>query len=268
MFSMGLENIRGLVIDLDGCVYLGRTPIEGAAGALEKLRAAGYRVLFLTNNSTLTRSMYVEKLRRMGIEAREEEILTSGVIAARYVASQKHGAKVLPLAEAGFTEEAKSIGIEILSEDRYYEADYVVVGLDRTLTYRKLAAAVKAINRGASFVCTNLDHIYPSEEGFEPGAGAIAAAVEKASGVKPYSVGKPSEEANKQVFEVLKLTNKQIAFVGDRVDTDIKSAKMAGAVGIMVMTGAARLFNLSETEYKPDYVIESIAKLPELLGVK
>ncbi|HIQ29246.1 MAG TPA: HAD-IIA family hydrolase [Candidatus Caldiarchaeum subterraneum] len=265
---MSLDNVRGLVIDLDGCIYLGKKPIEGAAEAIGKIRRAGYSILFLTNNSTLTRGMYVRKLRGMGVEASEDEILTSGVIAARYIASQKPRAKVLPVAEAGFTEEARKLGIEILDESRYHEAEYVTVGLDRTLTYRKLAAAVKAINMGACFICTNLDHIYPGEEGFEPGAGAIAAAIEKASGVKPYSVGKPSEEANRQVFEALKLSGRQVAFVGDRIDTDIKSAKMAGAVGVMVMTGAASLFNIDEAECKPDYVIESIVKLPELLGVK
>ena len=265
---MGLERIKGLVIDLDGTVYVGRKPVEGSAEALEKLREAGYRIVFMTNNSTLTRSMYVEKLRSMGITASVDEILTSGVIAARYVSSRKKNAKVFPVAEEGFTEEARILGVEILDESRYGEAEYVVVGLDRRLTYRKLAAAVKAINGGAEFIATNLDHIYPGEEGFEPGAGAIVAAIERASGVKPLSVGKPSEEANRQVLELLKLPGHEVAFVGDRIDTDMKAAKMAGAVGIMVMTGAAKLFNLSEErESRPDYVISSIAELPRILGV-
>ena len=263
---MSLRNIRGLIIDLDGCVYVGKNPIEGAAEALEKIRRMGYKLLFLTNNSTLTRDMYVEKLEKMGIRISREEILTSGVIAARYIAREKPRARVFPITEVGFIEEAREIGVEILDEEQPLEVDYVVVGLDRKLTYRKLAAAVKAINKGAKFLCTNLDHILPSEDGFEPGAGAIAAAIERATGIKPISVGKPSEVANMEAFSALGLSNKDVAFVGDRLDTDIKSAKLAGSIGIMVKTGAARLFNPSEAEDKPDYIIDSIAHLPELLG--
>ena len=263
---MNLSNIKGLVIDLDGCVYVGKTPIEGAAEALEKLREMGYKLLFLTNNSTKTRLEYSKKLASMGIKADPEEILTSGVIAARYLASISTSTpKVFPITEEGFTEEAKMLGIKILNMDDWEEAEYVVVGLDRRLTYEKLSIAVRLINRGAKFICTNIDHIYPSDRGFEPGAGSIAAAIERATGVEPLVVGKPYEEAIRQVFNSLKLGPREVAFVGDRIDTDMRIAKAAGSIGIMVMTGAAKLFKIEEAEYRPDYVIESIAHLPCLL---
>ena len=262
---MSLSNVRGLVIDLDGCVYVGNKPIAGAGAALSKLREMGYKILFLTNNSTLTRRRYAEKLRGMGIVVDENEILTSGVIAARYINDLKKGAFVFPVAESGFTDEAEALGLKMVSDDEWKRAEFVVVGLDRELTYRKLASAAHAINAGARFVCTNLDNVYPSERGFEPGAGAIAAALEKATGIKPISVGKPSEETNKQVFAALGLKSHEVAFIGDRIDTDIRSARLAGSLGILVRTGAARLFDIGKSSEKPDYVIESLADLPRLL---
>ncbi|MEM1949543.1 MAG: HAD-IIA family hydrolase, partial [Candidatus Caldarchaeum sp.] len=199
---MVLERVRGLVIDLDGCVYVGDKPVEGAAEAIKQLRRTGVRIVFLTNNSTLTRLQYVEKLSRMGVEAYTEEVLTSGVVAARFIASRQPRSSCLAVAEDGFILEAQPLGLRIIDPGEWRRADYVVVGLDRKLSYEKLAKASLAIRAGAFFLATNLDNVYPSEEGFYPGAGSIAALLSTATGVQPYSVGKPSKEMSRQALEL------------------------------------------------------------------
>ncbi|MEM2094989.1 MAG: HAD-IIA family hydrolase [Candidatus Caldarchaeum sp.] len=263
---MILERVRGLVIDLDGCVYVGDKLVEGAAEAIKQLRRIGVGIVFLTNNSTLTRRQYVEKLSRMGVEAYFEEVLTSGVVAARFIASRQPGSRCLAVAEDGFTLEAQPLGLRIIDPSEWRRADYVVVGLDRRLSYEKLAKAALAIRAGAFFLATNLDNVYPSEDGFQPGAGSIAALLSTATGVQPYSVGKPSKEMSTQALELLRLPADEVVFVGDRVDTDVAAARAVGCRSILVKTGAYSLFSKGTAE--ADLVVESIAKVPEVLSVK
>ncbi|MDW8084114.1 MAG: HAD-IIA family hydrolase [Candidatus Caldarchaeum sp.] len=261
---MRLRDVKGLVLDLDGCVYVGETPIPGAAEALNRIRKR-FKILFLTNNSTLTRAQYAVKLRKMGIEVGVNEILTSGHVAAKYVKRQKPDAKVLAVGEDGIVLEALQFGLTVIDHRDWKTADFVVVGLDRTLTYDKLAHASLAVSSGAKFIATNLDHVYPSEKGFLPGAGSIAAMISTATGVKPYAVGKPEKESSLSALEMLKLPKEQVVFVGDRVDTDVKAAKAVGCRSILVKTGAYNLFSGGAGE--ADVVVESIASLPDLLGL-
>lgn len=258
-----MPKLLGVVLDLDGCVYLGDRPISGAAESISGLRSMGYRILFLTNNSTLSRRGYVEKLAKMGIYSDIGEILTSGTIAARHLAKLSPKPRILAVTESGFIEEAEELGLEIVDGGRWREATHVVSGLDRELTYRKLSAACRAILAGASYICTNPDNVFPSDEGLEPGAGAIAAAISAATGARPIYMGKPYPECVRAVLEHLGLDGSRVAFVGDRVDTDVALAKTAGGVGILVRTG---LYGMAVGDGpKPDHTIESIAQLPSLL---
>ncbi|MEM3032114.1 MAG: HAD-IIA family hydrolase [Nitrososphaerota archaeon] len=258
-----MSRLEGVVLDLDGCVYIGDTPIPGAREAVASLRGMGLRIVFLTNNSTLSRRRYVEKLARMGIDSDMNEILTSGTIAAQHLSRIAPRPRILAITEAGFIEEAGEYGLEIVDLDRWWEATYVVSGLDRALTYRKLSAACRAILAGATFICTNPDNIYPSDDGLDPGAGAIAAAISAATGAQPLYMGKPYPQCMKAVLELLGLEGGKVAFVGDRADTDLMLARLAGGVGILVKTG---LFGLvPDEDASPDYIIESIAELPGLM---
>ncbi len=260
-----LRNVKGVVLDLDGCLYIGEKPVEGAGDAVRRLREMGVAIAFLTNNSTLTRKKYVEKLAKMGIEAYVEEVLTSGVVAAKFIKRRNAGDKILPVAEEGFTQEAADLGLKILDPEDWREADYVVVGLDRRLSYDKLAKASMAIRNGAFYLATNLDHVYPTEDGFLPGAGAIASFLTKATGVEPLSVGKPSEECARQVLELLNIPKDMVLFVGDRVDTDVAIAKAIGCRSILVKTGAYRLFK--DHPIQADLVVETIAEVPDHISV-
>ncbi len=258
----GMEKVAGIVLDMDGCIYLGDKPIEGAVESIARLREMGYRILFLTNNSTLSRRRYAEKLAGMGIKASLEEILTSSVIAARYL-TRVSSPRILAVTESGFHNEASEHGLEIIDPKEWRRATHVVTGLDRNLTYQKLSYACKAILSGAEYICTNPDRLYPSDEGFDPGAGSIAAAISTATGVKPIFMGKPYEECVRHVIEIMGVGGGSILFVGDQVDTDIMLARRAGGIGVLVRTGLSKI--VKDGEVRPDYIIDSIADLPALL---
>ncbi|MEM1948026.1 MAG: HAD-IIA family hydrolase [Candidatus Caldarchaeum sp.] len=261
---MILGGVKGLVLDLDGCVYVGDTPVDGAPEAIETLQRH-FKLLYLTNNSTLTRKQYAEKLRRMDINAEPNQILTSGYVAVNYILSINPRARILVVGEDGVTVEALEAGLEVVDHNEWRRADFVVVGLDRKLTYEKLANAALAISAGAKFIATNLDHVYPSERGFLPGAGSIAALLATTTKVTPYAVGKPEKQSSEIALKMLGLSKEGVVFVGDRVDTDVKAGKIVGCRAVLVKTGAFKL--LGGLTGEADAVIESVADLPQLLGI-
>lgn len=260
-----LEKVKGLVLDMDGTIYIGSKPLPGAPEAVNKLRKK-LKLVFMTNNSTMTRTQYIEKLSRMGIHASVSEILTSGYLAAKYVATEHPKANVLVVGEEGISAEALQLGLQVIEHGEWKLADYVIAGLDRQFTYQKAADASQAIRNGAKFIATNLDNIYPTEEGFMPGAGSIIAMLSAATGVTPVSVGKPSVISSRMALETLGLQASEVVFVGDRVDTDVAAARAVGARCILVKTGAFELFR--DKTSMADMVVDSLAELPSLLTLE
>ncbi|ADT85105.1 HAD-IIA family hydrolase [Thermococcus barophilus] len=259
----------GIIFDMDGVIYRGNTPIEGAKEVIDYLKSRNVPFVFLTNNSTKNAKMYREKLLNLGIDVEEDWIITSGYATARYLQKHFRKGKVFVIGGKGLVEEIKNIGWEIMSvgeaKERWREIEYVVVGLDTKLTYEKLKYGTLAIRNGAKFIGTNPDTTYPGEEGILPGAGSILAALKASTDVEPLIIGKPNEP----VFEVVKekLTADEIWVVGDRLDTDIAFAKRIGAKAIMVLTGVNTLKDIEKSKIKPDLVLPSIKELLEYLKV-
>ncbi|MEW6203293.1 MAG: HAD-IIA family hydrolase, partial [bacterium] len=183
---------RLIVFDLDGVIYRGNEVLPSVVDTLAEIRRRDIMVRFLTNNSTKSRKSYSEKMRKMGINAQESEIVSSPYATAWYL--RKHASKntkVYMIGEDGLREELKDV-CTIVDEEHYHLAEYVVVGLDMEFTYKKLSSAASAIHNGAKFIATNKDPTYPDSGGTTiPGGGAIVAAVETATGVKPLLIGKP-----------------------------------------------------------------------------
>lgn len=254
-----VSSLKAVILDLDGCVYIGEKPVEGAAETIKELRQMGYRILFLTNNSTLSTIGYVNKLSRMGIQVRSEEILTSGMAAAKYIYEVYGPSKILAITEEGFVEEANRVGHVVVPFERFYEAGIVVAGLDRGFNYQKLKAAVRAIMSGAKFIATNEDRTLPTETGPDPGAGSIVAAIKVAAGVEPIVIGKPSKIIMNMALEMLNVKNYEAILVGDKIETDILAAKSSAMPSVLI----------SNTEPvgqpKPDFVISSITLLSKIL---
>lgn len=187
---MNLGAISTLVFDLDGVVWRGDAPIASAITAINRLRAAGKRCLFCTNNSSQTQSTFVEKLASMGLqEVPEADVITSSVATATYLSAQFTGPFLAYVVGSdGISSALQKIGARIVPDGDITDStnvDCVVVGIDREFTYAKLDTAQRLIRRGALFVATNRDATYPVENGVVPGAGSVVAAVETAAGVLP-----------------------------------------------------------------------------------
>lgn len=258
---MGLD-IRGFLIDLDGCVYRGETLIEGADVAIKAMKDAGRKILYLTNNSTKTPEEYASKLRRLGIAADPSEILTSAVATATYMRRFERGPCYV-VGEEALRSALLNEGFTFLKEEEAGNAKYVVCGLDMHLTYNKLAAACLGVQKGAKFIATNTDPNLPVEGGFLPGAGSIVGAVRIATGVRPIVVGKPSRYIMDIAISRLGLERNKIAIVGDRIEIDIKAGKVAGIYTILVSGGAS--YNNRKVAATPDLTVKSLYELTSLL---
>ncbi len=247
MRTCKLSNYDIFLVDLDGVVWRGKEIIEKNVKILKKLINEGKKVIFLTNNSTRSRAVYAELLRDAGIETDEKSIVTSGYAAVMWVSERRPKSLTYVLGEEGLAEEAAKAGLRLAtrSEALSGKVEVVLVGLDRNLTYSKLNAAFKAVSDGALFVASNRDPTLPLERGSKaPGAGAIVAALETCLQRKPdFVAGKP----NTWMIEVaLKNVGKkgESVVIGDRLDTDILMANIAGIDSILVLTGVATLEDL------------------------
>ena len=254
------------IFDLDGVIYRGDKLLPGVRETLIYLEERGEKILFLSNNSTLSRKGYFKKLSRMGLKFKEEQFFPSSYLCALYFARQnQNSGKVMIIGERGLFEELKAAGLQISWNPS--EVRWVVVGMDRKLTFRKLCLAYQAIIRGAGFIATNLDVTYPLEETTIPAAGAIAKALEVSSGKAPLLLGKPEIFGLKIVLEKTGYSPSQTVLVGDRLETDILAGNKMGVHTVLVLSGISSPEEVKKATplSKPEYVIFS---LPELLSLK
>lgn len=219
-----------VVCDLDGVVYLGNDPIAGVERALGELEDAGWHVLFATNNSARPPGEVVDKIHRVsGYRPAEAQIITSALVAASLVEE----GPVMVMGEHGITEAVEAAGFEVT--DTAADAATVIAGLDRGLSYDRVARAAAAVRSGARFIATNQDSTFPTPTGLLPGAGACIAAVEVASGVVGTYAGKPSDAMRRMIEE--RCPDGDIWMIGDRPDTDIALAAWPRWRSILVLTG-------------------------------
>ncbi len=260
-----INRLSTFFLDMDGVLYRGEAPIGGAAQAVAYLRRKGKKIVFMTNNAAYTRRAYVHKLARMGIPARESEIITSGYAAVLYLRKRAPHARLYVVGEPGLKAELRQGGFEVLPDNRAGEVDFVVAGLDRTLTYNRLEAGVRALLAGAELIATNLDATYPTETGLSPGAGATVGALSGSSGKQPKVViGKPSPNMIKLALRMAGSRPKETAILGDKLATDIRAGREAGLTTILVLTGVTSKRDLKKakgTRLAPDIVLSSITDL-------
>jgi 4-nitrophenyl phosphatase len=255
---MDLSSLCALILDMDGVLYRGETPVAGASDFLAWLAARGIPFLLVTNNSTLDPEAYQAKLARMGIAVPAAQILTSGIATADYLARNFSAqARVYMVGESGLEHALRSRGFTLTSQD----PDAVVVGMDRGLTYDKLRAATLAIRAGARFIATNPDRTLPTEAGLVPGAGAIVAAIAAATDRTPVVIGKPEPPLLEAALAQLGRPRACTALVGDRLETDIAGARRLGLPAILVLSGVTSEPPPPESEVQPDWVFPSVREL-------
>jgi NagD protein len=247
----------GYLIDMDGVIYRGHELISGADRFIQNLRSAGVPFLFLTNNSQRTRRDVATRLNRLGMDVDEQHVFTCAMATARFLAQHKPAGTAFVIGEGGLLTALHSNGYAIVDKD----PDYVVVGEGRAFTFDMVEAALNMILNGAQLVATNLDPNCPTQAGTRPGCGAIVAMLESASGVKAFSVGKPSPVMLRGARKELGLTTDQTIVIGDTMDTDILGGVQLGFKTILVLSGATRREDLVRYAYRPDKVVESIADL-------
>lgn len=259
--SSDLSVLRGLILDMDGVLWEGESPLPGMPGFFHFLREGGIRFVLATNNASLTIASYIQKLARMGVTAAPEEILTSATATADYLKRiSKPGARAYVIGEEGLARAVESAGVTVVAPDAL-DADYVICGMDRNLSWNKLAAATINLNRGARFIGTNGDVTFPTERGIAHGNGAILAALSAASGIRPKIIGKPYPAIMQMAVARLGLPKARIAAVGDRLETDILGAKHAGLRSILVLTGITDKKMLRKSRIRPTWVIDDLPAL-------
>ncbi|HKR70077.1 MAG TPA: HAD-IIA family hydrolase [Streptosporangiaceae bacterium] len=251
----------GYAVDLDGTVYLGDHALPGAVDALAGIRAAGSRVVFLTNNPLKSPADYAERLRSLGIQADEQEVVTPLAVLTSYLHEHHCGATVLTVAEPLVDQTLKTAGITVTTDPA--EAGVVVVSFDRTFDYAKLLRAFSAVRRhGAAIVATNPDPFCPSPDGGLPDCAAMLAAVEACTGARAEAVlGKPGPQMATEVRLRLDVRPSDAAMVGDRILTDVAMSRALGVTSILVLSGATTAEDVAASSVQPDYIIDNLAGL-------
>jgi phosphoglycolate/pyridoxal phosphate phosphatase family enzyme len=267
--EFSLDDIRLLAIDLDGVVYRGNVMLPGADSFVARAREEGKWVVFVTNSTLRPRGYYAAKLRAMGIPVVPQEIVTAAHATGRYLKGLFNGTSpsIFLLGERGLEEELEDLEPRYLSPGDREVAQAVVVGLDRGVNYEKLCKAVRDVMEGALFIGVNGDPLWPVEEGFMPGVGVFLSAIETATGVKPFIVGKPNTYMLELAMEGVGCQPSQVLMIGDKLDSDIMMGKREGAWTALVLSGVTSPRDLEEAppEMEPHVVARDLAHLEELL---
>jgi len=250
-----LARYRGFLLDVDGVLVRDRTPLPGAVEAVLALRARG-PVLFLSNNSTLSRRGYAEKLSELGLTVGAADVLNSAHLAARYLSQAEGRASAFVVGEAGLQQELEAAGHRLTAAGAW-----LVTGMDRALDYAKLARGLQVLLRGGRWIATNADGTYPARDGLMPGAGSVVGAF-RGMGFEPEQiVGKPSRYCLDAALALLGLPRGEALLIGDRLDSDIAGAREAGVDSLLVLTGVTDRAGLARSPLQPTYVLDDLAAL-------
>jgi 4-nitrophenyl phosphatase len=247
---------------MDGVLFRGGAKLQGADDFIRWLDDRNLSFMLTTNNSTLTPKENEARLKAMGIDVDSGKILTSSVATAMYLDEEgARASRAVIVGENGLRTALADAGV--IETTSPTEADWVVMGLDRQVTYERLRLACLAVERGAKFVATNADSSLPVEDGLIPGAGALQAVVIATTGVEPTIIGKPEPRMLSLAMESLAAGPETTAVLGDRLDTDIEAAHRAGLRSVLVFTGVASEPEVETARVKPTV---AMADLPTLMS--
>jgi HAD superfamily hydrolase (TIGR01450 family) len=268
------DDFDGLLIDLDGVVWIGREPVPGAPEVLAALLATGKRIVFVTNNPGKFPAAYAERLRGLGVEVDAQQIVTAGVVAARLAGEAAGpGGGVFVIGGAPLKEMVAATGATLLEDEEGREAKVVVVSGHRDFNYAELLSAKRALDGGAALFATSHDPTMPMPGGEWPGTGAILAAVETASGRTAEIAGKPErhlfemalaalEPGSSPTIDVGEEPRKlRVAMVGDRISSDIEGGRRAGLETILVLSGTTTREQADAADPPPDHVVDDLTAL-------
>ena len=253
----------GLLLDMDGVLTVSWDPLPGAVAALAALRAAGMPLRVLTNTTSRSQATIAAALRRSGFDFADEEVLTAAVAAGAYLRAEHPGARVFLFGDA---RPADLHGVRLVGLDE--DPDVVLVtGADATFTFEALNLVYRALIAGAAFVATHRTLSWMTRDGVCLDAGAYLLGLERALGRTAAITGKPAPQFFAAGLQSLGLPAERVAMVGDDLDNDVLAAQAVGVTGVLVRTGKFREDDVERAAGPPDQLIDSVADLPELLGI-
>lgn len=254
------KEFDGLLIDLDGVVWLGEELLPGAAEELRELRSEGCELVFVTNNPAKAPGFYAQRLREAGVAVTDERIVTAGIVTAR-LARERAGqdGAAFVIGTRAFKEEVERAGLKLVEADGT-GASVVVVSGHRDFDYEELLAATRMLQQGAALLATSRDPTLPMPGGAWPGTGSILAAVETASGAVAEIGGKPERHLFDQARERIPAASR-VAMVGDRIASDIEGGRRAGLETVLVLSGATSREEAERASPPPDHIVEDLAAL-------
>lgn len=256
-----LSQIDLFVLDMDGTFYLGDIILEGSLDFLQKVEACGKSYVFFTNNSSKSPQNYINKLAKMDCHIERNQIMTSGDVTIEFLNRNRSGKSVYLVGTPALVESFQEAGIPLTEEN----PDIVVIGFDTTLTYEKLERACTFIRNGAEFLATHLDINCPTEDGFIPDCGAMCALISLSTAKEPKYLGKPFKETMDMVLAKTGFEKERVAFVGDRIYTDVATGVKNGSNGILVLSGETKLEDVERSEVKPNAIFASIGEMAKYL---
>lgn len=256
----GLSQFNGYLFDLDGTVYSGNTILPGVLTTLNRLREQEKSLLFVTNTTIRTVEEVRHRLEQLGVECRDDEIMTALSVAAMYFRDMEPSAKVFMVGEQAMKLELDRCGVKTTEDAQ--RATHVLVGLDRQFTYDRLTQGMNALRNGALLIAANPDPFCPIDDGAIPDTWSLVKALETASLRQTFKViGKPSAYYAEKVFEKLAIPPEQCLMVGDRIETDIRFGNTHGMYTALVLTGADSRKDIVLTGVEPDYVLASLSEI-------
>ena len=254
------------VFDMDGTIYLGKLVFDFAIRFIRHLRESGRRVLFFTNNASHSTDFYMEKLTRLGFEPTREEIMSSADVTVAYLNTYHKGQSVYLVGTKQLESQFVAGGIN-LATGKEDAVDVVVSSFDTELTYVKLDDACRFIRGGAIYLCTHPDFNCPTDTGFMPDSGAIAALITASTEVTPRYLGKPYAEVVDMIEKVTGVSRADACIFGDRLYTDIALGSRNGVTSVLVLTGEGTMEDVAEMPVsdRPAFIFPSLAEVDESL---
>lgn len=254
--------IKALILDMDGVLWRSDAPIGNLPEIFRRIEARGLKYVFATNNGTKTPEQYAATLESFGVNVKPEQVVTSALGVAHTLAQKfPRGTKIFMIGEDGVREALQAKGFEIAANDNAPEAQVVVMGIDRSVTFDKMREATLLVRRGVPFYATNPDKTFPTPRGEIPGAGAWISVITTATGVEPIYVGKPFPFMMELSLKRLGAKNEESLVVGDRLETDIAAGQAVGCPCALVLSGVSTREQAEAWAPKIDIVADDLASL-------
>ncbi len=251
------RDIECWLTDMDGVLVHEQKALPGAAELIDRWVDTSKRFLVLTNNSIFTPRDLAARLARSGLNVPEENIWTSAMATASFLATQPGDKTAYVIGEAGLTTALHEAGFVLTDTD----PDFVVLGETRTYSFEMITHAIRHISNGARFIATNPDTIGPSPEGILPGAGAFAAMMTAATKRQPYIVGKPNPMMFRSAMNRIEAHSETTAMIGDRMDTDVLAGMEAGLHTVLVLSGVTQPEDIAEYPFRPNQILNGVDEL-------